>query len=553
MKFLRKIVATLLSAVFIFTGFGTTAFAKTQLPEYIRVGLAMSYKDKSSIHIESDEIALVRELEKDGNPLDNEVMAEFSSSTGFNMRVGLSYQVAVPVDADSFDDVKREASGYISDGYANAVPGYYNNDWAVIIYGYDTPSAAGNDAGRLGGQTLAPSEITILDVNGSPILLLARSDTFFMGTGSTPIMDLGARSYRGIIDFIHSAGDRLTAVNVIDFEEYLYGVVTAEIPSSYGYEAIKAQACAARTYAYYKWTRDSDVGYDICDSTHCQAYMGYGYEDDITTQAVIDTEGEMIYYNGKPIEALFFSSSGGYTEDAKNVWGSDVAYLKAVDDSQEINCPEWERTLTLNDLDRLISVNGYGIGSAKGIRLTIDNKTKRVQVLEILGTNGTKKITHESCRTVFGSTGKSFNSRTYTITNGKIVSGGGISQTVNKNVGTFISGPLDNFPKDNYVIGGDCAVIYANTSGAKAYDSKGNEIDINTVPNIDEILNTQTSYQPAATGQTVIESVGSTINIKGLGIGHGVGLSQMGANGMAQNGADYKTILMHYYTGVTVE
>ena len=190
----------------------------------------------------------------------------------------------------------------------------------------------------------------------------------FYGLRRYSVVDLGARSYRGIVDFIHNSSGTLTAVNVIDLEEYLYGVVAAEIPSSYEYEAIKAQACAARTYALYKWNRESDIGYDICDSTHCQAYMGYDYEDSTTRQAVIDTEGELIYYNGSPIEALFFSSSGGYTEDAVNVWGTDVAYLKAVDDSQEINCPEWERTVTLDDLDAIISANGYGIGSATGMR-----------------------------------------------------------------------------------------------------------------------------------------------------------------------------------------
>ena len=537
------------------SGAGTSAMAATTLPEYIRVGLVMSYAQKSSIGIQSTSIRLVRP-ESDSNPLDNETVDEFNSSSGFNVRVGLSYQVAIPIDASSYNDAKAEASEYISNGYSNAVAGYYKNDWAVIIYGYENMSAANSAASALGGKALSPSDVTILDIDGNPILLIADSDAYFMGTGSTPVVALGARSYRGIIDFIHNSDGTITAVNVIDLEEYLYGVVASEIPSSYEYEAIKAQACAARTYALYKWNRESDIGYDICDSTHCQAYMGYDYEDSTTRQAVIDTEGELIYYNGSPIEALFFSSSGGYTEDAVNVWGTDVAYLKAVDDSQEINCPEWERTITLDDLDNLIQTNGYNIGSATGMRITIDNKTNRVQKLEILGTEGTKTITLEACRTVFGSIGSSFNSRNYTITNG-VVESGGKTETVTSNViGTFISEPLEGFKVGrDYVIGADCAVIYSNASGAKAYGYDGKEIDLDDIPNIDDLITTTTTVTTSnsTSGTTVISSKGSTIEIKGYGIGHGVGLSQMGANGMAKNGADYKEILKHYYTGVTVE
>lgn len=544
-----------MSAAIMVSGAGTSAMAATTLPEYIRVGLVMSYAQKSSIGIQSTSIRLVRP-ESDSNPLDNETVDEFNSSSGFNVRVGLSYQVAIPIDASSYNDAKAEASEYISNGYSNAVAGYYKNDWAVIIYGYENMSAANSAASALGGKALSPSDVTILDIDGNPILLIADSDAYFMGTGSTPVVDLGARSYRGIIDFIHNSDGTITAVNVIDLEEYLYGVVASEIPSSYEYEAIKAQACAARTYALYKWNRESDIGYDICDSTHCQAYMGYDYEDSTTRQAVIDTEGELIYYNGSPIEALFFSSSGGYTEDAVNVWGTDVTYLKAVDDSQEINCPEWERTITLDDLDNLIQTNGYNIGSATGMRITIDNKTNRVQKLEILGTEGTKTITLEACRTVFGSIGSSFNSRNYTITNG-VVESGGKTETVTSNViGTFISEPLEGFEVgSDYVIGADCAVIYSNASGAKAYGYDGKEIDLDDIPNIDDLITTTTTVTTSnsTSGTTVISSKGSTIKIKGYGIGHGVGLSQMGANGMAKNGADYKEILKHYYTGVTVE
>ncbi|MBS7220193.1 MAG: SpoIID/LytB domain-containing protein [Candidatus Metalachnospira sp.] len=550
MRFFKKFVAAL-TGVSIFLAGSAVSVSAEELPEYIRVGLRMSYEEKSAISIESKNIKLVRSDDGITSPLLNETMAEFTSSDGFTVRVGLSYQVAVPIDADSYDEALNEANSYISDGYANAVPGYYKNNLAVIIYGYSDMSSANSAASSLNGIALSPNDVIILDMGGNPILLISNSDAYFMGdSGSVPVVDLGARSYRGIIDFMQNDNGTITAVNILDLEEYLYGVVASEIPSSYAFESIKAQACAARTYALYKWNRQSDVGFDICDSTHCQAYMGYDYESDTTNRAVDETEGELIYYNGKPIEALFFSSSGGYTEDAVNVWGTDVAYLKAVDDSQEVNCPKWTRTLTLSDLDKLIAVNGYNIGSATGMRITIDNKTNRVQKLEILGSKGTKTITLEACRTVLGSIGDSFNSRNYTITNGDV--SGGSTSSSNK-IGTFVYGPIKDFKVGkNYVIGSDCAVVYSTANGVKAVGYDGKEVDTDDITGFD-IDKTQASGSSSKDGTTVITSSGPTIEITGYGIGHGVGMSQMGANGMAQNGATYKEILKHYYTGVTVK
>ena len=354
----------------------------------------------------------------------------------------------------------------------------------------------------------------------------------------------------------------ITAVNIVDFEEYLYGVVPSEIPSSYAYEAIKAQACAARTYALIKVQKKSDLGYDICDTTHCQVYGGYTNESKTTTQAVVDTEGKAIYYNGSPVEALFSSSSGGYTEDAVNVWGNDVPYLKAVPDEYETDCQTWTRTFTLSDIDKICAANGYNIGSATGMRITIDNKTSRVQKVEFMGTEGTKAITLESCRTVFNAIGSSLSSRVFTITNGITESGNsssGSNSNLNVALGTFVSSPIDGYTmtdKNSYVIGNDCAVVYSTASGTKASGADGKSVDLSKIPELVPFLNNaagSSSTSTASTGTTVIRSSGSTINISGRAIGHGVGLSQRGANGYGQLGYDYIEILQHYYTGVTVE
>ena len=136
-------------------------------------------------------------------------------------------------------------------------------------------------------------------------------------------------------------------VLIMPLNEYLIGVVGGEMPASFPLEALKAQAVAARTYtvrrmACYGGEGCGKEGADICtDSTCCQAYTApeqlkanWGqnarrYMDKLT-EAVYSTEGEVILYNGSPIEALYHSSAGGRTEDAQNVFSSALPYLVSV-------------------------------------------------------------------------------------------------------------------------------------------------------------------------------------------------------------------------------
>lgn len=135
---------------------------------------------------------------------------------------------------------------------------------------------------------------------------------------------------------------------VMELEEYILGVVLAEMPASFEEEALKAQAVVARTYALRRLAlgdRHSDVA--ICtDSTCCQAYISTedylqqrGSQSDVDKilKAVKQTEGLVLTYKGELIEATYFSCSGGRTEDAAAVWGTDIPYLQAVDSPGEEN------------------------------------------------------------------------------------------------------------------------------------------------------------------------------------------------------------------------
>ena len=135
-------------------------------------------------------------------------------------------------------------------------------------------------------------------------------------------------------------------VTVMELENYVKGVVLAEMPASFEEEALKAQAVVARTYALRRLTqgdRHSD-GAVCTDSTCCQAYIsdkeylqqrGDPAGMDKILRAVTATAGQVLTYQGELIEATYFSCSGGRTEDAAAVWGTDIPYLQAVDSPGE--------------------------------------------------------------------------------------------------------------------------------------------------------------------------------------------------------------------------
>ena len=140
-------------------------------------------------------------------------------------------------------------------------------------------------------------------------------------------------------------------VKEMSLEEYVLGVVLAEMPASFETEALKAQAVAARTYALRE-KRHEDA--DICtDHTCCQAYCApeqyTGTQEALqkVKGAVALTDGQVITYNGELIEATYFSCSGGRTEDAVAVWGQSVPYLKAVDSPGEEKATNYLKTVNM--------------------------------------------------------------------------------------------------------------------------------------------------------------------------------------------------------------
>ena len=151
------------------------------------------------------------------------------------------------------------------------------------------------------------------------------------------------------------------AVEALTMADYLWRVVAAEMPASFEGEALRAQAVCARTYSLWRQAAGSHEadGADVCtDSSCCQAYLSpedaaqrWG-EDDKTYSAkiagaVADTDGQVLVYNGAPIQAVFFSSADGSTAGAEEVWGRSLPYLVPVDSPEGDEVPNYRSTVTL--------------------------------------------------------------------------------------------------------------------------------------------------------------------------------------------------------------
>jgi len=150
----------------------------------------------------------------------------------------------------------------------------------------------------------------------------------------------GNRQYRGNM-IISGKGTEFTLINQIELTPYLISVVPSEIYASWPIESLKAQAVAARSYTLSNLGRHRSDGYDLCSSVHCAAYKGIMSENQRTTEAVLSTEGESAVFEGRVIEAVFSSNSGGFTERSDQIWSADLPYLRGANQmkSNDYNFP----------------------------------------------------------------------------------------------------------------------------------------------------------------------------------------------------------------------
>ena len=194
--------------------------------------------------------------------------------------------------------------------------------------------ASGRDALVAESAAGAPASaaIRVTDEDGVPRRLASALDVSPAAPGLRVSVD--AATYRGDLRVLVNARGTLSVVNRVDLEEYLYGVVPAEMgPKRFDEaEALKAQAVAARTYAFAHRGQFESEGYDLCATPKCQVYGGLAVEDPLSSAAVDATRGLVLAFQGRFADALFVSTCGGRTENVENVFGeSPEPYLVSVE------------------------------------------------------------------------------------------------------------------------------------------------------------------------------------------------------------------------------
>jgi stage II sporulation protein D len=169
----------------------------------------------------------------------------------------------------------------------------------------------------------------------------------------------------------------LDAVNVIDLEDYLVGVLGGEMPKSFPLEALKAQAIAARTYALNKKLELYGQPFFLGATVLSQVYKGLSAENPRTRQAVEETRGQVLTFQLQPIESYFHASCGGHTESGLDALGRDLPYLQSVEcPCHSLKSSHWNLTVSNSELKKSLGVGGPVQVQAR----TATGRVRRLQV-----------------------------------------------------------------------------------------------------------------------------------------------------------------------------
>jgi stage II sporulation protein D len=329
-----------------------------------------------------------------------------------------------------------------------------------------------------------------IEATGSGQSVRATGPLVFRPAGEAVTIRVDDRSYRGAVLLLPAASG-VTVVNVLDLEAYLLGVVPLEIgrgrPDA-EVEAVKAQAIAARTYAIRHMGRRSAQGFDLYATVMDQAYGGAEAEDPVSTRAVRETRGEIIVYQGEPIEAFYHSTCGGHTAALEEVWpGEPRPYLRSISDQkpgggwycETSNRFRWTERW---DHEALTAALSRGLRE----RGVTDGPVSRVTELSLTGTT---------------------------------TSGRARALRVRTNAGDHVV--------------------------------RGDSIRWVLRPEPNRILNSASiTLQPHADPSDPARLTGLTV--EGRGWGHGIGMCQVGALGRAREGHSYRDILSAYYPGTEI-
>ena len=340
---------------------------------------------------------------------------------------------------------------------------------------------------------------------------------------------LGSRRYRGRLQFLVRRG-QVQVINHLGIETYLASVVGSEMPHRWPLPALQAQAVAARTYALRQRGKAGD--FDVKATVSSQVYRGVESETPSTIEAVESTRSLVLVHAGRLINAVFHSSSGGATEPSGEVWRNQLPYLVSVaDHDQHSPVHRWNKRFdddALRDLFR-------ETGGVKRLQVLKTSSTGRVRTARVQGPRGSLVLTGRELRRRLGL--KSTMVQFELINDFPDASTASAIATAQNDLqaSTHAAPPLIGLWRDS-------------ASGPDTTSSTSGRLAALLPPPPLPPLNRSVFNKPRPdlrVGEMVLEA-------RGQGFGHGVGMSQWGAHGLALQGADFRQILLHYYRGAEI-
>lgn len=369
-----------------------------------------------------------------------------------------------------------------------------------------------------------------LDPQGSIILKNLKTNQIFESTKSISIkggevtlhnVPIGvgyhwekevSNTYPETISFTIDREGKLVVINKVPIKTYLQGVVPSEMPDGFPLEALKAQAVAARSEALAKIGKvHRDEPYDLCNRVHCQVYSGVSKKKPSTDRAVEETCGLIMQHEGQICDAVYSAVCGGHTEFSHYVWEGDyIDYLQGVYDSPK-------------------SLKKFGDLSKE------DNARKWIDSYPPVFCNTVEEWvlpSMEYCKKYFRWE--------------KRISQELLSEVVKQYSGRNIGSVIDIIPLKRGVSG---RILLLKIVGT--FD----ELIINKELNIRKTLSPETLWSSCFYVRKIMRDNGrpQEFIFKGAGFGHGVGMCQTGAAGLALKGANFKQILHHYYKNIKIK
>ncbi|MGI8632544.1 MAG: SpoIID/LytB domain-containing protein [Solirubrobacterales bacterium] len=258
------------------------------------------------------------------------------------------------------------------------------------------------------GRTLRSSSTYQARRSGSRVVLTSRTGralrncaSLLRATGGSSVVISDRGTYRGAFE-ARPAGSSLNGINAVDLESYVKGVVPNEMPASWEPEALKAQAVAARTYALT--TQKSGSGWEHYDDTRSQVYRGMSSERASTNEAVEQTPGHIVTYDGKPAVTYFHSTSGGRTENVEHAWTGSASkpWLRSVRDPGDRLSPyhRWKVTFSQATIER--KLGSLVKGSLREIKITKKGVSPRIVNALVVGSRGSVRTTGAVLRARLG-------------------------------------------------------------------------------------------------------------------------------------------------------